>query len=125
MNAIAYFEIQAADPEATVRFYEAIFNWRFSKDEHLPIPYWRIETSGIHGGLLQRPAETPPQQCGTNAFVCSIEVADIDATGAQIEAQGGIVALPKFAIPGVCWHAYYLDPAGNTFGIFQPDSKAG
>src|SRR4051812_13858226 len=112
MNAIGYFEIQADDPEAAVRFYAAVFGWRFIKQEGMPIPYWRIETDGIRGGLLQRPARTPPPESGTNAFVCSVEVADFDAAAAAITRSGGIVALPKFAVSGVCWQGYFVDPAG-------------
>ncbi len=125
LNAIAYFEIQSDEPEAAARFYGDVFGWRITREQEMPVPYWRIETDGIRGGLLQRPARTPPPECGTNAFVCSVEVADIDATARTIETLGGRVALPKFAVPGVCWHAYFLDPWGNTFGLFQPDSRAG
>lgn len=92
--------------------------------EHIPIPYWRIDTEGIRGGLLQRPAKTPPPECGTNACVCSIEVPDIDAVTNTILSLGGTVALPKFAVPCVCWHGYFIDPDGNTFGVFQPDPNA-
>ena len=125
MNTVAYFEIQADDPETAIRFYEAIFGWRFARQEGLPVPYWRIATDGHQrGGLLPRPAATPPPECGTNAFVCSIEVEDFDAVAAKVEQFGGRVALPKFAVPGVCWQGYFIDPAGNTFGIFQPDPRA-
>lgn len=124
MNTVAYFEIQADDPEAAMRFYADVFGWRFVKQEGLPIPYWRIETAGIHGGLLQRPADTPPAGCGTNAYVCSMEVPDFDAAAALIEQAGGQVALPKFAVPGVCWQGYFVDPEGNTFGVFQADDGA-
>jgi predicted enzyme related to lactoylglutathione lyase len=124
MNAIGYFEVQSTNPEKTIAFYQALFSWRFTRDDHLPIPYWRIETGGIRGGLLKRPAATPPPECGTNAYVCSIEVADIDAVSDTILSLGGIVALPKFAVSGVCWQAYFVDPDGNTFGVFQTDSAA-
>lgn len=124
MNTIAYFEIHSSQPEAATRFYGELFGWRFNKVENLPIPYWRIETDGIHGGLLERPAEMPPQECGANAFVCSVEASDIDAQSERIESLGGTVALPKFAVPGIGWHAYFVDPDGNTFGIFQPDPAA-
>jgi predicted enzyme related to lactoylglutathione lyase len=124
MNTIAYFEIQAAHPESVIAFYREAFGWRFTRDEHLPIPYWRIDTGGIRGGLLQRPAKTPPPECGTNAYVCSIEVSDIDAATQTILSLGGKVALPKFAVPSVCWHGYFVDPDGNTFGVFQPDPTA-
>jgi predicted enzyme related to lactoylglutathione lyase len=124
MNSVGYFEIQADDPERLVVFYRDLFGWRFTRQGGLPVPYWRIETDGIRGGLLQRPAAPPPPQSGTNAFVCSMEVIDFDAVAAAIAKGGGQVALPKFAVPGVCWQGYFLDPSGNTFGLFQPDPNA-
>lgn len=124
MNSIGYFEIQASQPEVLLSFYRQAFGWRFTKDENLPILYWRIETGGIRGGLLQRPATPPPPGCGTNAFTCSIEVEHINTSISQILSLGGQISLPKFAVPGVCWHAYFIDPDGNTFGIFQPDPSA-
>ncbi|MCX7604904.1 MAG: VOC family protein [Bryobacteraceae bacterium] len=120
MHQICYFEIQADDPEALARFYETAFGWRFMRVEGLPIPYWRIDTGGLqHGGLLKRPVAPPPPQCGTNAFVCTVEVADIGEASARILAAGGIEAMPRFEIPGRGWQAYFVDPSGNTFGIFQ------
>jgi predicted enzyme related to lactoylglutathione lyase len=124
MNQPAYFEIQADDPARAVKFYTAIFGWKFGRVSGLPIEYWRIDMQGARGGLLKRPAKTPPMEHGTNAFVCSMEVATYDATARAIEEAGGIVALPKFAVPGVCWQGYFVDTEGNTFGIFQPDPAA-
>ena len=125
MNAgHVYFEIQADDPQRAIKFYIQVFGWKFSEVKGLPIPYWTIETGGSRGGLLKRPAKTPPPQCGTNAFVCSLEVANFDTTALTIEQIGGIVALPKFAVPNTCWQGYFVDLDGNTFGIFQVDSNA-
>ena len=124
MNAPAYFEIQADDTNRAVRFYGDLFGWKFDPVQGLPIEYFRIETDGPRGGLLKRPVATPPPQHGTNAFVVSMEVTDYDAIAKKITTLGGIVALPKFAVPGVCWQGYFLDMEGNTFGIFQPDSNA-
>jgi uncharacterized protein len=119
-----YFEIQADDPQRAIKFYVQVFGWKFSEVKGLPIPYWTIETGGSHGGLLKRPAKIPPPQCGTNAFVCSLEVANFDTTALTIEQLGGIVALPKFAVPNTCWQGYFVDLDGNTFGIFQVDPNA-
>jgi predicted enzyme related to lactoylglutathione lyase len=125
MNAPSYFEIQAADPKRAIDFYRTVFGWTFTRVEGLPVEYWRVQTDGSRGGLLRRPAPAPAPQQGTNAFVCSMEVAEFDAVARRIADAGGIVALPKFAVPGVCWQGYFLDPEGNTFGIFQPDEAAG
>ncbi len=74
--------------------------------------------------MLKRPANTPPPECGTNAFVCSFEVADFDAVAETILDRGGQVALPKFAVPATCWQGYFVDCEGNTFGLFQVDPNA-
>ena len=124
MNTIGYFEIQSSDPAREIRFYESVFSWKFIKEEYVPIEYYRIETNGINGGLLKRPANVPPAGCGTNAYVCSIEVESFDKTAELILKNGGTVALPKFAIPGRCWQGYFVDLDRNTFGLFEVDAGA-
>lgn len=42
----------------------------------------------------------------------------------KIEDAGGTVALPKHALTGIAWQAYYKDTEGNIFGIHQPDKNA-
>ena len=123
-----YFEIQADDPSRAADFYSAAFGWHFTEIKGKPIRYWLIDTTGNgsrSGGLLQAPAPKPAPQSATNAFCCSFEVSDYDATAAKIMKAGATVALPKFAVPGVCWQGYFVDLDGNVFGIFQPDEKAG
>jgi hypothetical protein len=124
MNTIAYFEIQASNPEKSITFYRNVFGWKFSKEESLPIEYYRIQAAGINGGLLKRPAKTPPPEFGTNAFTCSVMVDNFDEIAKKILDHGGRVALPKFAVPGKCWQGYFLDNDGNTFGVFQADETA-
>ncbi len=124
MNVITYFEIQASDPQKSVEFYREVFGWNFVKDENLPIEYYRIETQGLHGGLLKRPAQTPPPEYGTNSFTCSIQVEDFDKTSALILKNDGQVAMPKFAVPGKCWQGYFIDNDNNVFGVFQVDENA-
>lgn len=124
MNHPSYFEIQADDLKRAAHFYTEAFGWEFIRVEGAPVEYWRIETEGPRGGLLRRPAAMPPPQSGTNAFVCSMEVKDIDAVSRKLLELGAKVALPKFAVPHTCWQAYFLDTEGNTFGIFEVDEQA-
>jgi uncharacterized protein len=79
----------------------------------------------IYGGLLKRPAALPPEGTGTNAFVCSVQVENFDLVSESILHHDGVVAMPKFAVPGRCWQGYFLDPDHNVFGIFQVDEQAG
>ena len=124
MNSIGYFEIQSENPAAAVKFYERVFGWTFERDPALPIEYWRASTPGMNGAVLKRPAPAPSAPSGTNAFVCSIQVENFDETSSAVLRNGGRVALPKFAVPGRCWQGYFLDPDGNTFGVFEVDEGA-
>ena len=124
MNTIGYFEIQSSNLEREIKFYESIFGWKFIKEEFVPIEYYRIETNGINGGLLKRPVNVPPMECGTNAFTCSVIVENFDNTSTLILQNGGQVAMPKFAIPGRCWQGYFIDADNNVFGIFEVDESA-
>ena len=124
MNQVAYFEIQSSEPKREIEFYKDVFGWEFVKEELFPIEYYRIETDGIGGGLLKRPAKVPPLEHGTNAFVCSVQVESFEKTSRLILKKGGQVALPKFAVPGRCWQGYFIDTDSNTFGIFEVDEEA-
>ena len=124
-NGQVYFEIQADDVTRARDFYSAILGWKFSEVPGLPVEYWRIDNGGVGGGLLKRPAPRPPMQSGTNAFVCSFQVENFDVAADGVTQLGGIVALPKFAVPGRCWQGYFIDTEGNTFGVFEVDEKAG
>ncbi len=131
MNRVVHFEIQADDPERAANFYRDIFGWQIEKWPGLDWDYWVVMTAdkdslepGINGGLLKRPTKTPPQECGTNAYVCTLQVENFDAIAEKILATGGKVAMPKFALLGMAWQGYFLDTEGNTFGIHQPDENA-
>lgn len=131
MNRIVHFEIQADEPERAITFYKNVFGWNIEKYPGLGWDYWGIMTaekdskeSGINGGLLKRPTPITSVECGVNSFVCTIQVENYDETAKKIEAEGGVVAMPKFALAGMAWQGYFKDTEGNTFGIHQTDSEA-
>ena len=125
MNTVAYFEIQSSNPQRDIEFYSAVFGWKFVKQNHAPVEYYHIETNGMFGGLLKRPAASPPAEYGTNAFTCSVQVENFDTTAAKIVCAGGQIAMPKFAVSGRCWQGYFIDADNNVFGIFEVDENAG
>jgi predicted enzyme related to lactoylglutathione lyase len=51
-------------------------------------------------------------------------VKDFDTTAEATLRNGGQVAMEKFAVPDTCWQGYFLDPAADTFGLFQVDENA-
>ena len=123
-----HFEIHAADPQRAIRYYSGLFTWTFSKWDS-PQDYWLIKTGepgtrGIDGGLLPRRGPAPAARQAVNAFVCTVDVADLDAAVKRIAELGGSIVLPRMAIPTVGWLAYGNDTEGNIFGIMQADAAA-
>lgn len=95
----------------------------FTKVDGLPIDYYQIQTATLSGGLLARPAQTPPTHCGTNAFTCSFEVADFDATAEKI-AWADRLQWKNSPFQGNLWQGYFLDADHNTFDLVQIDPNA-
>jgi predicted enzyme related to lactoylglutathione lyase len=131
MNRVAHFEIHASDIKRAVEFYTKVFGWQMQEWKGLADPYWMVMTAdkeskevGINGGMIIRKGPAPVEGQAVNAYVCTMVVDNIDAIGQAILAAGGTLALPKFAIKGMAWQAYYKDTEGNIFGIHQADPAA-
>jgi predicted enzyme related to lactoylglutathione lyase len=126
MPRVVHFEIHAADPDRAVNFYQTLFGWTFQKWEG-PMDYWLITTGpneqpGINGGLVRRQGEIDGQ--AVIAYVCTVDVENLDASVQTAVDNGGQIALPKMPIPGMGWLAYCKDTEGNIFGMMQGDPNA-
>ncbi len=126
MARVVHFEIHAENTERAIQFYQKSFGWEFQKWEG-PIDYWLVMTGpkdqpGIDGGLVPRQVEIDGQ--AVIAYVCTIDVPDIDATVSTVEKNGGTIAIAKMAVPTVGWLVYFKDTEGNMFGAMQTDPEA-
>jgi uncharacterized protein len=126
MGRPVHFEIHATDPEHSREFYEQVFGWAFQRwgDQ----PYWMVFTGedgqpGINGGMVPREGTRPATGAAVNAFVVTVDVADLDQTMEAALKFGGEVRLPRMPVPGVGWLAYLADPDGNLFGVMQADES--
>ena len=135
MNRVIHFEIHSSNPEELAKFYTNVFGWEIKEWEmpglKLENRFWYILTApkeskdiGINGGLVVRKGEKPKGGETVNAFVCTIDVPNVDEYIKKILDNGGTIALPKMAIPGMAWLAYLKDVEGNIFGIFESDPSA-
>ena len=130
MGRIVHFEIHVDDMERAKKFYGEIFGWRFEDwTDFAGMPYFGAVTGdssehGIDGALMQRQGPPPEKNQPMNGFACTMGVEDYDSIEAKILSNGGILAMPKYALPGMAWQGYYNDTEGNVFGIHQPDENA-
>jgi uncharacterized protein len=109
---IAHFAINADDPEASLRFYEALFGWRFT--EAYP-GFWRTTDAGPAIGAIQA-RRTFARDAGLEV---TFAVDDADAAAAIAERHGGRILMPKSTIPGVGDLVFLADPSGNVTGAMR------
>ena len=126
MPRVIHFEIHADDPDRAMRFYSTVLGWHFTKWNG-PVDYWQIYTGsheqpGIDGGMMRR--QGPIDGTAVIAFVCTVDVPNLDEYLAKATAHGGTIALPKMPIPTVGWLAYIKDSEGNIVRLMQPDADA-
>jgi uncharacterized protein len=119
-NRVVHFEIPCDNPEKTMDFFKDVFGWQFQ--QFGTETYWSVTTGdekspGINGGLMKKKDPNQP-------VVNSIEVDDLDKAMVKIEKAGGVIVVPKMAIPTVGWLAYFKDPDGNIHGLYQNDLTA-
>ena len=123
MPRVVHFEVYADDMDRASKFYGDVFGWTVTKiDLDGGAAYWLIDTGeepaeGINGGMMPRP--TPE---AINTVV--LDVPSVDEYVEKITEGGGTVLVPKFAVPGVGYAAYFNDTEGNPFGIFEDNNEA-
>ena len=124
---LAHFAINADDVEATKRFYEEVFGWRF--EPWGPPDFFHIVTgageTGTAGpqGALQRRRELEPGT-RTVGFECTVAVSDVDAVARSAVAAGGRVVMARSTISGVGDLIFVADPSGNVVGAMRYDGSA-
>ena len=111
MARLNYVELPVADVGAARTFYEAAFGW--SLTEFGPA-YAATTTGDTDLGLQGDSAEA------TKAPLAVIDVADLKATLASVEAAGGRIVRPIFAFPGGR-RFHFLDPSGNELAAVTAD----
>lgn len=119
----SWVELSSPDTDASAAFYGALLGW--SATEPGPVE----ETGGYRmfqqgdlriAGLMGHMQEGQP-----TAWSTYISVADADATAAKVEAAGGSVVVPPMDVMDIGRMAFFADPTGAVFGIWQPRTFAG
>lgn len=132
-QAIVHFEIHVGDIERAKKFYGDVFGWTFT-DANMGMEYWLITTGradgpngepqGINGALTKRSGAVSGEGVSPNAFVCTIQIDDIDATLEQAKAAGAVETTERMDIPNVGQYCGLKDPDGNFLAVLQPSMNS-
>lgn len=119
----SWVELSSPDTDASAAFYGALLGW--TATEPGPVEetggYRMFEQGGQRvAGLMGHMQEGQP-----TAWSTYITVADADATAAQVTAAGGSVLVEPMDVMDIGRMAFFADPAGAVFGIWQPKTFAG
>jgi predicted enzyme related to lactoylglutathione lyase len=122
MGRIVHFEIHADDVDRAERFYTGVFGWTVQRIGG-PADYRLLTTGpdgepGINGAIMARREERADG--GANAYVCTAQVDDLEATIAQVTEGGGELVGDRIEVPHVGTVAHFRDTEGNVFGALQP-----
>jgi hypothetical protein len=113
-NPVLQFQMLSSNPEATAKFYSALFDW--SADEKNAMGYRRLHTGseeGIHGGIWPAPPGAAP-------FVqLFVGVTDVKSALERAVALGAKVLVAPTPLPEGGQVAILQDPQGMSFGLWQ------
>lgn len=122
-NTFDWIEIKTRDIEEAARFYASVSGWRvIDKETAGGFAVWLFDTGDKpriqnlrRGGIWLRPHDEPL------GVVVYIVVDDIEAILKKVTALGGKVVGSK-APQGSAYRAYFADPSGNLFGLWEEQS---
>jgi uncharacterized protein len=123
VGSFIWYELMTTDADAAAAFYGAVVGWKIpARAAAAPgeQDYRMIGRAdgGNAGGVLQLTA--PMLEHGARpAWLAYLQVADVDAAVAAIEADGGHTLMPRRDIP-VGSIAMVSDPMGTPFYVMSP-----
>jgi uncharacterized protein len=119
----SWVELSSSDADASASFYGELFGWEATA----PGPVeetggYRMFQQGDNriAGLMPQMQEGQP-----TAWSTYISVADADETAQKVKEAGGSVIVEPMDVMDIGRMAFFSDPTGAVFGIWQPKAFAG
>lgn len=119
----SWVELSSPDTDASASFYGAVMGWEAT--EPGPVEetggYRMFQKDGKNvGGLMGHMQEGQP-----TAWATYISVADADETASKVKDAGGSVLVEPMDVMDIGRMAFFADPTGAAFGVWQPKSFSG
>jgi predicted enzyme related to lactoylglutathione lyase len=111
-NKVDYFEVGSTDPEGSKAFYGGLFEWDFGSGTG---PGYH-SINGTEGGLWDT-----TEMGGGNYAIFYVHVDDVQASIDKAVSLGARTLFP-LVDNGQIQFAHLVDPQGNRFAVWRPNS---
>ncbi|MGH1506449.1 MAG: VOC family protein [Acidimicrobiales bacterium] len=121
---LAHFAINADDVDASRRFYEAVFGWRF--EAWGPPGFFHVkDAAGAQPGPIGVLQDRRDLIDGrpTTGYECTVAVDDVQRAAAAAVDTGGSVLMEATIIAGVGELMFVSDPSGHPVGLMRYDES--
>lgn len=116
-----WLDLGTPDLDAAVSFYTGLFDWQFQSGGPEVGGYGLFQLDGktVAGGMTVTPDQAPP------SWTVYFQTPDADATVKAAEQAGGSAPFQTMDVLDLGRMAVIADPAGATFGLWQPGQNKG
>lgn len=118
----SWVELSSPDTDASIEFYGQLMGWNATEPGSPETGGYRMfQQDGQNiAGLMGKMQPDQP-----TAWATYISVADADETAEKVTAAGGSVMVPVMDVMDIGRMAFFADPTGAVFGVWQPKTFAG
>jgi uncharacterized protein len=118
----SWIELSSPDTDDAAEFYGELMGWSATEPGGEETGGYRMfQQDGKNvGGLMGHMQEGQP-----TAWATYISVADAEETAAKVKAAGGTVVLEPMDVMDIGRMAFFADPTGAVFGVWQPKTFTG
>jgi predicted enzyme related to lactoylglutathione lyase len=119
----SWVELSSPDTDASAAFYHELMGWTATE------PGPEEETGGYrmfqHDGQSVAGLMGHMQEGQPTAWATYVNVADADETADKVKTAGGSVLVEPMDVMDLGRMAFFADPTGAVFGVWQPKAFAG
>lgn len=116
-----WIDVGSSDIDGAISFYGGLFGWQFQSagPDAGGYGFFQLDGKTAAGGMPVAADQAPP------SWTVYFQSGDAEATAKAVEQAHGTVLFQPMDVMGQGHMAVFADPAGCTFGIWQPGQTKG
>lgn len=117
-GCVGWNELMSTDPQKAADFYCKLLGWTATVGNDFGFPYWQFTAHGRPvGGLMAKCSEDKSPR---SHWIQYVMTTNLNASIALVKTLGGTACCDSMEIPGIGRMAFFTDPNGAGFGMWEP-----